>query len=175
MTTDVEDTIATKGKVIIVIIVVIETNASHFYLFVYGFNVQFLEVSKRIVLCSASCPVWICEHAISLPHPCTFLYCNDCRTEAMAQTNDGIRLTRHQGDNQKAKRVKPNPVDYLDDNDTDDNDIAKCNHKMESLQKLEDGKYFTDEYVTEKKQTPNSHYASICYKCKGHVRDRVPA
>ena len=89
--------------------------------------------------------------------------------------NDGIRQTRHQTDSNKAKRVKPNPVTYLDDDISNESDISVCNHKMESLQKFEDGKYFTDEYVKEKNKTSNCHYASICVVCKGHVRDRVPA
>ena len=93
----------------------------------------------------------------------------------MAKTNDGPRQTRQQIDKHKAKRVKPNPVYYLDDNNDNVSDISVCNHKMESLQKLEDGKYFTDEYVKEKNETPNCHYASICDICNGHVRDRVPA
>ena len=38
----------------------------------------------------------------------------------------------------------------------------------------EDSKYFTEEYVLEKTANPDYHYASICHKCKGHVRDRVP-
>lgn len=135
----------------------------------------FTEASQHIVLCSASCPVWICENAISLHHPCKFLVCNDCRTEAMGHMNNGIRQTRHQTDTNKTKRVKLNPVEYLDDDNCDVSDITVCNHKMESLQILDDGKYFTEEFVKEKNETPNCHYASICYKCKGHVRDRVPA
>ena len=141
----------------------------------FVFNCCYAEASKRIVLCSASCPVWVCEHAISLHHPCKYLVCNDCRTEAMGKMNNGIRQTRHQSDTHMAKRVKPNPVDYLDDDNCDVSNLSDCNHKMESLQKQEDGKYFTEEYVKEKDETPNCHYASICYKCKGHVRDRVPA
>ena len=89
--------------------------------------------------------------------------------------NNGIRQTRHQTDTNKTKRVKLNPVRYLDDDNCNDSDTTVCNHKMESLQILDDGKYFTEEFVKEKNETPNCHYASICDKCKGHVRDRVPA
>ena len=93
----------------------------------------------------------------------------------MGLMNNGIRQTRNQTVSNNAKRVKLNPVNYLDDDNCEISDISVCNHKMESLQKLEDGKYFTEEFVKEKNETPNCYYASVCDKCKGHVRDRVPA
>ena len=43
------------------------------------------------------------------------------------------------------------------------------------VEKLEDGKYFIEEYVQEKNDIHDYYYASICPKCNGHVRDKVPA
>ena len=144
----------------------------------YYFVSNLLYISDKaptFVLCSASCPVWICEDAINPSHPCKFLYCNDCRSQEMSGSNDGIRQTRHQSCAHKPKRVKTNPVSYYDDIANYNDANMECNHKMESLKKLEDGKYFTEEYVRDKTETPNCYYASVCVKCSAHVRDRVPA
>ena len=128
----------------------------------------------RRVLCSASCPVWICEHAYNIDHPCTFLYCDECRTEEMNETSDGHRPKRKSQDGHKIKKkAKLSSVKYLDDDDSEQSE--RCNHEMASLKKLEDGKYFTDEYVKEKNDNPDYFYASVCHKCGGHVRDRIPA
>ena len=129
--------------------------------------------SQRVVLCSASCPVWICEHAINLDHPCTFLFCDDCRTKEMMETNHGNRPKRKPHDIHKSKKKSKLSFVEYDDDDDDESDL--CNHEMTSLKKLEDGKYFTEEYVKEKDDNPEYSYASICHKCGGHVRDRVPA
>ena len=131
-------------------------------------------IYQRTVLCSASCPVWICEHAIYLDHHCTILYCNDCRTEEMDEMSGGYWPKRKPQTNHKIKkkRTKLSSIKYYDDG-SDQSD--ECNHEMASLTKLEDGKYFTEEYVKEKNDNPKCYYASICHKCGGHVRDRVPA
>ena len=91
----------------------------------------------------------------------------------MTETNNGNRPKRKPNDYHKSKkRSKLSFVEY----DDDDEDIYdKCNHEMTSLKKLEDGKYFTEEFVQEKNDNPDCSYASICRKCNGHIRDRVPA
>ena len=76
----------------------------------------------------------------------------------------GQRPKRKPQDSHKIKkRTKLSPVQYYDDDDSKQSE--KCNHEMASLKKLEDGKYFT----------PECYYASVCHKCGGHVRDRIPA
>ena len=91
----------------------------------------------------------------------------------MDGTSNGYRPKRKPQDGHKiTKRMKLSSVKYYDDDSEQKN---KCNHEMASLKKLEDGKYFTEEYVQEKNDHPDCYYASICHKCGGHVRDRVPA
>ena len=184
MKKDVSSVMEPKGKYKFIWNILSRCNTFLLIMYVYLYLCK-TEKLPRIVLCSRSCPVWICEHAINLHHPCKFLYCNDCRTDEMAKCtyitrpkrnqghhNDGTRLATHETERFQGKRARPNPVQYLDDNTSD---IEQCNHNMASLEKLEDGAYFTEEYVMEKTANPDYHYASICHKCKGHVRDKVPA
>lgn len=91
----------------------------------------------------------------------------------MMETNDGNRPKRKPNEYQKSK--KKSKLSFVEYDDDDEDECVECNHEMTSLKKLEDGKYFTEEYVQEKNDNPDYSYASICHKCNSHVRDRVPA
>ena len=62
--------------------------------------------------------------------------------------------------------------------DYDDNESKThiCDHSsLSGLEVETNGAYFTETYVRKKMEDEDCHYPTICYECKGTVRNKLPA
>ena len=108
------------------------------------------------VLCGKKTPVWHCKNALKDLHPCTFLFCNQCKEVKVDEIGD-----------HRPKRAKAGLHNNYDDND------KNCDHNVMRLEICDEGAYFEENYVNRKLSDKNCYYPTKCLSCGGVIRDRI--